>query len=187
MWQVIDIELWDIRNIFISNNWLKQRLLHLTLTGRKSCIWQRLSMRMRMCRAWMRWRRRMKKRSSCIWYVSTGTRWRELFSHSRSSITKPHLNTSFWQLSSLSEFLSGVYVRILRSLERSFQFVQLSSCERRSAPALLSFQLNSWLALAIRSGTRFSLKWKSTQKKYYTRHSEDKKLTQKPESKTWLQ
>lgn len=89
--------------------------------------------------------------------VSSGRRRRDMFPQSGSSIAEPHLDPGFRQSRPLGKLLPDVDVRILCLLERPFQLVQLMSREGRPAPALLPFQRDPRFALAIGSGTRFSV------------------------------
>lgn len=60
-----------------------------------------------------------------------------------------YLNSRFRQSSPLGQFLSGINVWILSSLERSFQLFELLAGERRSASTLLSLKWNAWFALRV--------------------------------------
>jgi len=110
------------------------------------------------CSMRMRWARCVKNIwSTRICYgidVVSGYCWR-LLSHPGSSIAEPHLNTRFWQFRPLGELLPRVNIRIMSSLECSFQLIQLMGRKCSPASALFSFQLYSWFTFAIRPRSSF--------------------------------
>ena len=133
-------------------------------------MWMRVTRRngcrsaVRMCRSYSRrrtrarrWRMKNVRRGGISNRANVRTWWRRwhLLPPSSSSVAEPNLYPFFFELSSLCQFLACINIRILRPLESSFQIVQLIGCESCSASSLLSFQLNSGLAVALGSGACF--------------------------------